>query len=152
PREAQLSVLAGGRHPAQRRLAFEELLAHHLSLKLIKHEAKTEPAWVLQDLEGLAARFLTSLPFSLTNAQSRALGDVNADLSVSRPMVRLIQGDVGCGKTVVAAAAAARAAGSGLQAAFMAPTELLAEQHFRNFEAWFRPLGLPVALVSGSVP
>ena len=151
PKEAEVAVLAAGRHPAQRRLAFEELLAHHSSLKLIKREAKTEPAWVLEDREKLAQRFVDSLPFPLTNAQSRALRDVNVDLGVSRPMVRLIQGDVGCGKTVVAAAAAARAAGSGLQAALMAPTELLAEQHFRNFETWFRPLGLPVALVSGSV-
>jgi ATP-dependent DNA helicase RecG len=143
--------LAAGRHPAQRRLAFEELLAHHLSLKLIKHEAKTEPAWPLDDRENLAPQFVGSLPFPLTNAQSRALRDVNADLSMSRPMVRLIQGDVGCGKTVVAAAAAARAAGSGLQVALMAPTELLAEQHFRNFQEWFRPLGLPIALVCGSV-
>src|SRR5262249_17359252 len=87
----------------------------------------------------------------LTNAQSRALREIDADLGVSRPMVRLIQGDVGCGKTVVAAAAAARAAGSGLQVALMAPTQLLAEQPFRKFAAWFRPFGLPVALVSGSV-
>jgi ATP-dependent DNA helicase RecG len=151
PREAEIAVLAAGRHPAQRRLAFEELLAHHLSLKLIKHEAKTEPAWPLDDREDLSPQFIDSLPFALTNAQSRALRDVNADLSLSRPMVRLIQGDVGCGKTVVAAAAAARAAGSGLQVALMAPTELLAEQHFRNFQEWFRPLGLPIALVCGSV-
>ena len=151
PKEAEVSVLAAGRHPSQRRLAFEELLAHHLSLKLIKHEAKTEPACALDDAENFERRFISSLPFALTNAQARTLNDVNADLSVSRPMVRLIQGDVGCGKTVVAAAAAARAAGSGFQAALMAPTELLAEQHFRNFEAWFKPLGLPVALVSGSV-
>src|SRR5262249_7719692 len=101
--------------------------------------------------EGLEARFIQALPFSLTDAQARALREVDADLVISRPMVRLIQGDVGCGKTVVAAAAAARAAGSGLQAALMAPTELLAEQHFRNFDNWFGPLGLPVALVSGSV-
>jgi ATP-dependent DNA helicase RecG len=152
PREAQIDVLAGGFHPAQRRLAFEELLAHQLSLRLIKQEAKTEPAAVLDDRENLAGRFISSLPFPLTNAQSRALQDVNTDLVLSRPMVRLIQGDVGCGKTVVAAAAAARAAGSGMQVALMAPTELLAEQHFRNFDAWFRPLGLDVALVSGSVP
>ena len=152
PREAEIEVLAAGFHPAQRRLAFEELLAHHLSLKLIKHEAKTEAATALTDGEGLAPRFIESLPFPLTNAQRRALGDVDADLSLSRPMVRLIQGDVGCGKTVVAAAAAARAAGSGLQVALMAPTELLAEQHHRNFKAWFSPLGLDVALVSGSVP
>src|SRR5882757_9281669 len=152
PREAEIDVLAGGFHPAQRRLAFEELLAHQLSLRLIKQEAKTEPAAVLDDRENLAVRFINSLPFPLTNAQSRALQDVNTDLVLSRPMVRLIQGDVGCGKTVVAAAAAARAAGSGMQVALMAPTELLAEQHFRNFDAWFRPLGLDVALVSGSVP
>ena len=152
PREAEIDVLAGGFHPAQRRLAFEELLAHQLSLRLIKQEAKTEPAAVLDDRENLAGRFISSLPFPLTNAQSRALQDVNTDLVLSRPMVRLIQGDVGCGKTVVAAAAAARAAGSGMQVALMAPTELLAEQHFRNFDAWFRPLGLDVALVSGSVP
>jgi ATP-dependent DNA helicase RecG len=152
PREAEIDVLAGGFHPAQRRLAFEELLAHQLSLRLIKQEAKTEPAAVLDDRENLAGRFISSLPFPLTNAQSRALQDVSTDLVLSRPMVRLIQGDVGCGKTVVAAAAAARAAGSGMQVALMAPTELLAEQHFRNFDAWFRPLGLDVALVSGSVP
>jgi ATP-dependent DNA helicase RecG len=152
PKEAEVAVLTSGRHPAQRRLAFEELLAHHLSLKLIKHEAQTEPAASLDDHERLADRFIKSLPFPLTNAQQRALRDVNADLSVSRPMVRLLQGDVGCGKTVVAAAAAARAAGSGLQVALMAPTELLAEQHWRNFRDWFQPLGLPVALVSGSLP
>jgi ATP-dependent DNA helicase RecG len=152
PKEAEVAVLTSGRHPAQRRLAFEELLAHHLSLKLIKHEAQTEPAASLDDHERLADRFIKSLPFPLTNAQQRALQDVNADLSVSRPMVRLLQGDVGCGKTVVAAAAAARAAGSGLQVALMAPTELLAEQHWRNFRDWFQPLGLPVALVSGSLP
>jgi ATP-dependent DNA helicase RecG len=150
PKEAEVAVLSSGRHPAQRRLAFEELLAHHLSLKLIKHEAKTEPAASLDDLEDLAGKFINSLPFPLTKAQSRALRDVNTDLSVSRPMVRLLQGDVGCGKTVVAAAAAARAAGSGLQVALMAPTELLAEQHWRNFRDWFQPLGLPVARVSGS--
>lgn len=151
PREAEIEVLAAGLHPTQRRLAFEELLAHHLSLKLIKHETRTEPASVLGDEAGLAGRFIGSLPFPLTNAQRRVLQDVDGDLAMSRPMVRLIQGDVGCGKTVVAAAAAARAAGSGLQVAMMAPTELLAEQHYRNFKAWFSPLGLDVALVSGSV-
>jgi ATP-dependent DNA helicase RecG len=152
PREAELDELAAGRHPAQRRLAFEELLAHHLSLKLLKRAVKTDPAPVLDDSEGLEARFIQALPFKLTNAQARALKDVDADLSQSQPMVRLVQGDVGCGKTVVAAAAAARAAGSGLQAALMAPTELLAEQHWRNFRDWFKPLGLTVALLSGSQP
>jgi len=152
PREAQLPELAAGRHPAQRRLAFEELLAHHLSLKLLKRSAQAEAAWQLDDQEGLAPRFIASLPFEMTGAQKRALQDVNGDLGEPHAMVRLIQGDVGCGKTVVAAAAAARAAGSGMQAALMAPTELLAEQHWRNFRDWFQPLGLPVALVSGSQP
>ena len=152
PREASVADLADGSHPAQRRLAFEELLAHYLSLKLIKHEAKTEPAARLEDREGLEPRFLKSLPFQLTRAQAQALREVDSDLSESRPMVRLVQGDVGCGKTVVAAAAAARAAGSGLQVALMAPTELLAEQHWRNFRDWFHPLGITVALVSGSQP
>jgi ATP-dependent DNA helicase RecG len=152
PRDAELDVLAAGRHPAQRRLAFEELLAHHLSLKVIKRATKTDPAPALQDDEGLEGRFVATLPFKLTDAQKRALHEVDADLREPLPMVRLVQGDVGCGKTVVAAAAAARAAGSGLQAALMAPTELLAEQHWRNFRDWFKPLGLTVALLSGSQP
>jgi ATP-dependent DNA helicase RecG len=152
PREAKLADMAAGRHPAQRRLAFEELLAHHLSLKLLKRAARTEPSMPLEDGERLETRFIESLPFTLTSAQLRALGEVNEDLRGSQPTVRLIQGDVGCGKTVVAAAAAARAAGSGLQAALMAPTELLAEQHYANFCKWFRPLDLTVARVSGSQP
>ena len=152
PREAQLAELAAGRHPAQRRLAFEELLAHHLTLRLRKRALKTDPAWALADGEGLAHRFLQALPFALTRAQSRALRDAQEDLATSVPMVRLLQGDVGCGKTVVAAAAAARAAGSGLQAALMAPTELLAEQHWRTLRDWFAPLGETVALLSGGLP
>ena len=128
PREAQLEEMAAGQHPAQRRLAFEELLAHHLSLKLLKNSSRTEPATPLEDTEHLSKRFIESLPFPLTGAQSRTLREVEADLLRDQPAVRLIQGDVGCGKTIVAAAAAARAAGSGMQAVLMAPTELLAEQ------------------------
>ena len=152
PRGARLVELAAGRHPAQRRLAFEELLAHHLALKLRKRALRTDPAAPLADEARLAQRFLAALPFALTRAQSAALADADTDLAGSVPMVRLLQGDVGCGKTVVAAAAAARAAGSGAQAALMAPTELLAEQHWRNFCEWFRPLGETVALVSGALP
>ena len=152
PRGAQLAELAAGRHPAQRRLAFEELLAHHLALKLRKRALKGDPAPPLKDEGRLAQRFLAALPFALTGAQSRALAEADADLAGSAPMVRLLQGDVGCGKTVVAAAAAARAAGSGAQAALMAPTELLAEQHWRSFRDWFAPLGETVALVSGALP
>ena len=152
PRDAQLDELLGGRHPAQRRLAFEELLAHQLSLRKLRQEIQADPAESLRDADGLERRFLASLPFALTGAQQRVLAEVDRDLEAKRPMVRLVQGDVGCGKTVVAGAAAARAVGSGLQAALMAPTELLAEQHFRNFDRWFRPLGITVALVTGSQP
>jgi ATP-dependent DNA helicase RecG len=152
PREADLAELLSGRHPAQRRLAFEELLAHQLSLRLLRQTIQADPAEPLRDPDSLEQRLLKSLPFPLTGAQSRALADVDRDLAAARPMVRLVQGDVGCGKTVVAAAAAARAVGSGMQAALMAPTELLAEQHAKNFERWFRELGIPVALVTGSLP
>ena len=151
PRDAHLGELLSGHHPAQRRLAFEELLAHQLSLRLLRQEIQSDPAAPMPE-DALEQRFLKSLPFSLTGAQARALADVDRDLAASRPMVRLVQGDVGCGKTVVAAAAAARAVGSGLQAALMAPTELLAEQHAKNFERWFRALDIPVALVTGSLP
>ncbi|MBV6416232.1 MAG: ATP-dependent DNA helicase RecG [Steroidobacteraceae bacterium] len=152
PRDARLDVLAAGRHPAQRRLAFEELLAHQLALTLVKHTLQAAPAAALHDPAGLEARLVGALPFALTGAQRRALAEIDADLGAARPMVRLVQGDVGCGKTVLAAAAAARAVGSGAQAALMAPTELLAEQHWRSFDAWFRPLGLPVAHLHGSLP
>jgi ATP-dependent DNA helicase RecG len=152
PRDVHLSQLTSGRHPAQRRLAFEELLAHQLSLRLLRQEVKADPAPPLRDSAALEQRFIRSLSFALTGAQQRALAEVDRDLAADRPMVRLVQGDVGCGKTVVAAAAAARAAGSGLQAALMAPTELLAEQHAKNFERWFAPLGVQVALLTGSLP
>ena len=152
PLDAELAELAEGVHPAQQRLAFEELLAHHLSLKLLRSRLQTDPAWGLDDTRGLADRFLKSLPFALTRAQQRVFNEVDRDLRRTQPMARLVQGDVGCGKTVVAAAAAARAVGSGHQAALMAPTELLAEQHFRNLDAWFRSLGVTVALVTGSQP
>jgi len=152
PRGAKLAELAAGAHPAQRRLAFEELLAHHLALKLRKRALKTDPAPPLADQDGLGRRFIASLPFALTRAQARSLREAEGDLCASVPMVRLLQGDVGCGKTVIAAAAAARAAGSGMQAALMAPTELLAQQHWQNFRDWFAPLGETVALVSGALP
>lgn len=152
PRDAELDELADGMHPAQRRLAFEELLTHHLTLKLLREQVQHDPAWPLPDPESLASRFLGGLPFPLTGAQRRVLAEIDADLTRDRPMVRLVQGDVGCGKTVVAAAAAARAIGSGHQAALMAPTELLAEQHYRNLESWFRPLGITTVLVTGSQP
>jgi len=145
-----LAALASGKHPAQRRLAFEELLAHHLSLMELRRRSRREAATPLADGAGLEARLLASLPFRLTTAQQRVLTEVDRDLACAEPMARLVQGDVGCGKTVIAAAAAARAIGSGAQAAFMAPTELLAEQHARALSAWFQPLGVTVSLLTGS--
>lgn len=152
PVDADLDELEAGKHPAQRRLAFEELLTHQMVMRRLRESARVEPAWPLADPAGLASGFIAHLPYPLTSAQRRTLADINTDLALARPMVRLVQGDVGCGKTVVAAAAAARAVGSGRQVALMAPTELLAEQHQRNLDSWFRPLGVSVALVSGSQP
>jgi len=152
PVGTQLSELASGRHPAQRRLAFEELLAHQLSLMELRRHTRRDHAVALTDALGLQPRLLAALPFSLTGAQRRVLGEVERDLMASTPMARLVQGDVGCGKTVIAAAAAARAIGSGAQVAFMAPTELLAEQHARSLMGWFDRLGVTVSLLTGSQP
>jgi ATP-dependent DNA helicase RecG len=152
PLDAALDELEDGKHPAQRRLAFEELLTHQMAMRRLRESARVDAAAALVDREALAERFIAALPYPLTGAQRRALADVTRDLARETPMMRLVQGDVGCGKTVVAAAAAALAIGSGRQAALMAPTELLAEQHQRNLQAWFRPLGITVVLVSGSQP
>jgi ATP-dependent DNA helicase RecG len=150
PLGTELRELAGGRHPAQRRLAFEELLAHQLALMELRRRTRREQAPPLADPAALEARLLAALPFQLTAAQRRVLDEVDRDLALAAPMTRLVQGDVGCGKTVIAAAAAARAIGSGAQAAFMAPTELLAEQHARSLTRWFEPLGIRVSLLTGS--
>jgi ATP-dependent DNA helicase RecG len=152
PVGTSLADFLAGRHPAQMRLSFEELLAHQLALQWVKRSIQGDPAVALADPAGLAESLRSSLPFSLTGAQARVLAEIDADLRRPRPMVRLVQGDVGCGKTVVAALAAARAVGSAGQVAVMAPTELLAEQHFRAFEAWFRPLGVSVGLLLGAQP
>ena len=152
PVGSELATLAAGAHPAQRRLALEELIAHQLSLMALRRVTKADNALPLRDAAQLQARFLQALPFGLTKAQARVLGEVNADLALAQPMTRLVQGDVGCGKTAVAAAAAALAMGDGRQVAFMAPTELLAQQHARTLTGWFAPLGIPVALVTSSQP
>jgi ATP-dependent DNA helicase RecG len=151
PPGADLAPLAAGRHPAQRRLSFEELLAHQLSLRLLRREIRADAAWPLSPPGELARRLRAALPFALTGAQERVLAEIAADLAVDSPMLRLVQGDVGSGKTVVAALAALGAVEAGFQAVLMAPTELLAEQHWQNFEHWLRPLGLPVALLAGKL-
>ena len=152
PVGTELATLAAGRHPAQRRLALEELLAHQLSLMALRTATKAQSALSLADTRHLQEQLLGRLPFTFTTAQARVLAEVNADLALRQPMTRLVQGDVGCGKTVVAAAAAALAIGAGKQVALMAPTELLAEQHARTLTEWFAPLEIPVALVTGSQP
>ncbi|HTV96791.1 MAG TPA: ATP-dependent DNA helicase RecG [Steroidobacteraceae bacterium] len=149
PTDAPVDLLADRRHPAQRRLAFEELLAHQLSLKLLRRRVQQDPGWPLEGAGALKARLLGALPFRPTGAQQRVLEEIEADLKLARPMLRLVQGDVGCGKTLVAALAATRAIEAGRQVALMAPTELLADQHAQNFRRWFEPLGIDVALLSG---
>ena len=152
PPDAKLHELEDGRHPAQRRLAFEELLAHHLSLRQLRHEIRRDPAWSITSPGKLADRLLEGTGFKLTKAQRRVIGEIRADLSVAHPMLRLVQGDVGSGKTIVAALAAVDIAEAGSQAALMAPTELLAEQHAQNFSRWLAPLGLEPLLLTGRLP
>ena len=149
PQDANLELLNAGLHPAQRRLAFEELLAHHISLRLLRQAADRDLSWPLPPRGDLVERCLERLPFQLTGAQARAWADIAADLEREHPTMRLVQGDVGSGKTVVAALAALRAVEHGAQAAVMSPTELLAEQHARNFLSWLEPLGVRVALLTG---
>ncbi len=137
--------------PARTRLAFEELLAHHLSLRQLRQQLDRKRAPVLSPPGPLTRRFLKSLPFDLTEAQRRVAGEIHADLQKPHPMHRLAQGDVGSGKTVVAALAALQAVESGFQTALMAPTELLAEQHLRTFSVWFEPLEVSLAWLSGKL-
>ena len=151
PPDADLAALAAGTHPCQRRLALEEMLAHHLSLRRIRDHNRTKPAIPLTGKRDLRDRFLTGLPFELTGDQRATLNEIEADLAGKHPMMRLLQGDVGCGKTVVAAAAALNAVAEGHQVAVMAPTELLGEQHRDSFAEWLTPLGVSVAWLSSGL-
>ena len=150
PPDVDLASIESGRHPCQVRLAFEELLAHYMSLRHLRNIAADEAAPPLPPGPALQRSFIDSLPYRLTGAQNRVIAEISEDLGKPHPMMRLIQGDVGSGKTVVAAAACAQAVAAGVQAAFMAPTELLAEQHWAGFSAWFEPLGVGLARLSGS--
>lgn len=151
PPEADLAELAAGRHPAQRRLAFEELLAQHVSLKRLRALIQHQRAPLLAGDGALRARLLEALPFVPTAAQRRVAAEVAADLASARPMLRLVQGDVGSGKTLVAALAALAAVEAGYQVALTAPTELLAEQHLATFKRWLEPLGVPVEWLAGKL-
>jgi ATP-dependent DNA helicase RecG len=151
PPDADIAALIERRHPAQRRLAFEELVAHNASLKRLRREIQARPAARIDTAGARRRALLAALPFALTGAQIRVLEEIAADLARGRPMLRLVQGDVGSGKTVVAALAALSAIDAGWQAAVMAPTELLAEQHLANFRRWLEPLGVRVQWLAGTV-
>lgn len=149
PPNAQQDLLLEGRHPAQRRLAFEELLAHQLGLRKLRRQQRKLLAPDLAGAGVLQHGLLDQLPFQLTFAQQRVLQEIKLDLHQQQPMMRLIQGDVGSGKTVVAALAALQAVEAGCQVVMMAPTELLAEQHLLSLRAWLEPLGIDVAWLTG---
>lgn len=149
PPTLQLSDLETGQHPAQRRLILEELLAHNLSMLALRAGAQRFHAQPLSANDTLKNKLLAALPFKPTGAQARVVAEIERDMALDVPMMRLVQGDVGSGKTLVAALAALRAIAHGKQVALMAPTELLAEQHANNFRNWFAPLGIEVGWLAG---
>ena len=149
--DADAEALVGHTDPAWRRIKFDELLAQQLSMRLHYERRNRIRAHPLLQHSQLSKALLAALPFKLTRAQSRVLDQISTDLTRPHPMQRLLQGDVGSGKTIVAALAALQAIESGYQVAVMAPTEILAEQHFRKFSAWLRPLDIDVAWLSGSL-
>ncbi|AMQ41225.1 ATP-dependent DNA helicase RecG [Aeromonas veronii] len=149
PPSVALPLLESGQHPAQQRLVLEELLAHNLSVLKVRAQAQTQLARALKPAPELVEQLLSALPFKPTGAQSRVVAEISKDLQQSHPMMRLVQGDVGSGKTLVAALAALQAIGNGCQVGLMAPTELLAEQHAINFAKWLEPLGIGVGWLAG---
>jgi len=136
-------------HPSQQRLIFEELLAHQIAIRQLRAEARNHPTAQITLSSELLTKFTQRLPFTLTQAQQRVINEIEGDLSQPMPMQRLVQGDVGSGKTVVAAAAAIQVIHAGLQCAVMAPTELLTTQHFQSFSNWLEPLGISTVLLTG---
>jgi len=149
PSDLSAEQLLERTHPSQQRLIFEELLAHHLSLRKLREQQKQTLGIPLESKLQYFDKLLKALPFELTNAQKRVISEINHDLKQNWPMSRLVQGDVGSGKTLVAAAAALTAIEAGYQVAIMAPTEILAEQHFKSFREWLQPLDLKVSLLTG---
>ncbi|SKA22300.1 ATP-dependent DNA helicase RecG [Photobacterium toruni] len=146
-----LEQFDAGKHPAQKRLILEELLAQNLSMLALRSKGQQHHSWSFAPQDTLKQQLLASLPFTPTGAQQRVVADIEADLSKSQPMMRLVQGDVGSGKTLVAALAALRAIEHGYQVALMAPTELLAEQHTLNFSQWLNPMGIEVGWMAGKL-
>jgi ATP-dependent DNA helicase RecG len=149
PPDADRAALAARTHPAWRRVKFDELLAQQLSMRIAYRARRERRAPVLAGDGPLLRRFLGTLPFRLTRAQRRAMAEILADLAQPHPMQRLLQGDVGSGKTIVAAIGCLAAVDAGWQAAVMAPTEILAEQHHRKFSEWLAPLGVRIAWLHG---
>lgn len=149
PIDANMQQLMQGSHPAQQRLIFEELVAHQISLLTRRAYIREIEAPAFEPSTILAKKLLANLPFNMTGAQRRVSKEIMIDLKQHQPMLRLVQGDVGAGKTLVAAVAACHALEAGWQVALMAPTEILAEQHYLNFKRWFEPLGIQVAWLSG---
>jgi len=149
PPETSTQQIEEGKHPAQLRLIKEELLAHNLSMLKLRASSDRHQAIALVEDKKLKDDFLNLLPFSPTNAQSRVVSEITTDLAKNLPMMRLVQGDVGSGKTLVAALSALNAIGQGYQVALMAPTEILAEQHAINFNHWFSPLNINVGWLAG---
>lgn len=151
PPDVALSLLEEGLHPAQQRLVIEELLAHHLSVLKVRQQSDKQASLAISPNQDLITKLLAQLPFSPTGAQNRVVGEIQADMQKANPMMRLVQGDVGSGKTLVAALAALSAIGAGYQVALMAPTELLAEQHASNFSQWFAPLNIKMGWLAGKL-
>lgn len=149
PPDASLQLLELGQHPAQQRLIFEELVAQQLSMLQVRSLSRTQAARPIPPDRSLTPQLLASLPFSPTGAQQRVLQQIQQDLARTEPMLRLVQGDVGSGKTLVAALAALPVIQAGFQVALMAPTELLAEQHASTFRRWLEPLGVQIAWLGG---
>ncbi len=149
PPNIDVALLIERKHPMQRRLAYEELLAQQLSMRQVRMQTQQHKAPILLSDKQHQKAFFNRLPFPLTSAQQRVVDDILADISLDIPMQRLVQGDVGSGKTVVAAIAVVEAVAAGHQAVMMAPTELLAEQHFQTFRAWLEPLGITVGWCAG---
>lgn len=150
PPNADIAALQTGQHPAIKRLALEELAAQYIAHQRIRHAIKAQPATALPPTAHQQAQFLNSLAFQPTAAQTRVSREIANDMAQPTPMLRLVQGDVGSGKTLVAAMAILQALANGCQAALMAPTEILAEQHYQNFRQWFEPLGLNVVFLSST--
>ncbi|WP_111978230.1 ATP-dependent DNA helicase RecG [Algibacillus agarilyticus] len=151
PASVSLEELESGEHPAQQRLAMEELLAHNLSMLKLRQHSQNQPSLAISLNEPLIDQFLAALPFKPTQAQQRVTNEIQQDMQNAYPMMRLVQGDVGSGKTLVALLASLSALAQGKQVALMAPTEILAEQHVITFTQWLKPLGIQVDWLAGKL-